>query len=288
MNQDNRQAPPVAPPVQRQPARVPNPQQLYEQSRDTATRIYNAVAEQYLHFRQQFYGETQPSLATTPPQSDAVQQTESGKLASETLRLMPHAVRDLPLIRDLMDHLQWEADIHTLTGRERTALHNLAMTFLYGVDGGIQPWYVEWLVEQMHRIQAANHPKYYLAYPWQGLLYRSPDELAAFDEAVRAGNILVIEQQMEHWAGQLIMVLRDPLGSQTQLAFSGPQSKERRFLFNLKTAAAIALGAYLAYEAIHELLRPRQPSGPPQSVIQDVPSQLMQRLLPEGSPPPQF
>jgi len=287
MSQDNRQVP-VVPSMQRQQIRVPNPQQLYEQTRDTAARIYNAVAEQYIQFRRQYFGEVQPSLAVAPAQTDVIQQTEAGKIADRALRLMPRAVRELPLIRELMDHLQWEVDIHTLTGRERTGLHNMAMAFLYGTDGGIQPWYVEWLLEQMHRIQGAGHSKYYLAYPWHGLLYRSPEELAAFDQAVAGGNVLAIEQQIEHWAGQLIMVLRDPLATQPKLAFSGPHGEERHILFNLKTSAAIALGAYLAVEAVRDLLSPHQPSTPPQSAIDPFPPQILQRVLPEEPPSQEF
>lgn len=287
MSQEYRQTPATSL-AQRPPTRVPNPQQLYEQSRDTAARIYAAVAEQYLDFRRRFFGEPNPTLATLPPQSDVVQQTEGGKIADRTLHLMPHTVRELPLVRELMDHLQWETDIHTLTGRERIALHNMTMAFLYGTDGGIQPWYVEWLLEQMHRVQNVTHPKYYLAYPWHGLLYRSPEELAAFDQAVTTGNVYAIEQQMEHWAGQIIMVLRDPLGSQPKLAFSGPHADQSRILFELKTAAALALGAYLAVEAVRDLLGARQPATPPQSAIDAFPPQMAQRALPEAPPPPDF
>jgi hypothetical protein len=285
MSQDNHPVPAGPPVQQRQSARLPNPQQLYAQTHDAAARLYNAVAEQYMQFRRQYYGEAQPSLATVPPQTDAVQQTEPGKIADRALHLMPRAVRELPLIRELMDHLQWEVDIHTLTGRERTALHNMAMVFLYGTDGGIQPWYVEWLLEQMHRIQGVTHGKYYLAYPWHGLLYRSPQELAAFDQAVGTGNILAIAQQMEHWASQLVMVLRDPLASQPKLAFSGPHGEERHMLFNLKTSAAVAVGAYLAYEAVRDLLGAHHETAPPQSVIEPWPPQMAQRVLPEAPPP---
>lgn len=287
MTQDNRQVPAVTPAQQQQqPAiHVPNPQQLFDQSRDVAARMYTAVAQQYLQFRRQYFGEADPNLATVPPMTDTIQQTETGKIADRALHLMPHAVRELPLVRELMDHLQWEVDIHTLTARERTALHNLAMVFLYGTDGGIQAWYVDWLLEQMHRIQGVTHPKYYLAYPWQGLLYRTPQELAAFDNAAQSGNVLEIEQHLEHYAGQLIMVLRDPLGTQPKLAFSGAHGEERRVLFNLKTSAAIALGAYLAVEAVRDLLGQHHTQAPPQSVIQSFPPQIMQRMLPDAPLP---
>ncbi len=264
---------------------APNPQQLYAQSRDSAARMYTAVAQQYLEFRRHFFGDPNPSLSTAPPSSDAIQQTETGKIANRALNLMPHAVRELPLVRELMDHLQWEVDIHTLTARERTALHNLAMVFLYGTDGGIQAWYVNWLLDEMHRIQGVAHPKYYLAYPWQGLLYRSPQELAAFDKAVASGNVLDIERHMEHYASQLIMVLRDPLATQPKLAFSGPHGEERHILFNLKTSAAIALGAYLAVEAVRDLLGQHATQAPPQSVLAPFPPQITQRMLPDAPLP---
>jgi len=266
---------------QGQPARLPNGQQLYAQTTDTAARFYNAVAEQYLAFRRDYFHDAQPSLATDPPRTDAVQQTESGKIADRALKVVPRAVRDLPLIRELMDHLQWEVDIHTLTSRERIDLHNISMVFLYGTDGGIQPWYVEWLVEQMHRIQGVTHPKYYLAFPWHGLLYRSPEDLTAIDTAVRRGDILEIERHLEHYGAQLVAVLKDPLHAQPKLAFSGPHAEERRMLFNLKTSAAIALGAYLAVEAARDLLGARHPAGPPESMLGPLPQQLMVRMIPE-------
>jgi hypothetical protein len=264
---------------------VPNPQHLSEQTRDAAARLYTAVAQQYLLFRRDYCHDPTPSLAAPPPPSDFEQQTESGKIAERALRIVPHAVRGLPLIRDLLDHLQWEVDIHTLTSRERTALHNMAMVFLYGVDGGIQAWYVDWLLEQMHRIQGVTHPKYYLAYPWQGLLYRSPEQLVAFDKAVRGGNVLAIEEEMERFAGQLLGVLRDPLHTQPKLAFSGLHGEQRHLLFSLKTSAAIALGAYLAAEAVKDIIAGHEPAAPPQSVIQAFPPQITQHVLPEAPPP---
>jgi hypothetical protein len=268
-------------PQQGQPVRLPDPQRLVEQTRDAAARLYTAVAQQYLTFRRDYFHEPEPTLATPPPQSDAVQQTESGKIADRALRLMPHAVRDLPLIRELMDHLQWEVDIHTLTSRERISLHNIVLVFLYGTDGGIQPWFVEWLNQQMHSIQSVTHSKYYLAYPWHGLLYRTPDELRAFDTAVSQENILEIEREMERYAGQLITVLRDPLHTQPKLAFSGPHAEERRILFNLKTSAAVALGAYLAVEAVRDLFgQHHEPEAPDSAVAMFTPAQLP-NILPE-------
>lgn len=273
------------PPVQSLAPHVSNPQQLYAQTQNSAARMYTAVAHQYLQFRSVYFGETNPSLATTPPLTDAIQQTEPGKIADRGLHLMPHAVRELPLVRELMDHLQWEVDIHTLTSRERTALHNLAMVFLYGTDGGIQAWYVDWLLDQMHRIEGVTHPKYYLAYPWQGLLYRSPHDLTTFDNAVQTGNVPEIEHHVEHYAGQLIMVLRDPLATQPKLAFSGAHGEERHMLFTLKTSAAIALGAYLAVEAVRDLMGHHHTHEPPQSVLAPFPPQITQHMLPDAPLP---
>lgn len=264
-----------------QPVRLPNGQQFYAQTRDSAARFYAAVADQYLVFRRDYFHDTQPSLATDPPRTDAVQQSETGKIADRALRVVPHAVRDLPLIRELMDHLQWEVDIHTLTSRERIDLHNITMVFLYGTDGGIQPWYVEWLVEQMHRIQGVTHPKYYLAFPWHGLLYRSNAELQAIDTSVQKGDVFEIERWLEHYAAQLVDVLKDPLRSQPKLAFSGPHAEERKMLFNLKTSAAIALGAYLAVEAARDLLGARHTTTPPESMLGPLPQQLMTRMIPD-------
>jgi hypothetical protein len=255
--------------------------QLAAATREFAAKLYDAVASQYLEFRHKYYGESNPSLASVPPKSTAVQQTEAGKIAELTLKTVPGAVRGFPLIRDIIDHLQWEVDIHTLTERERTELHNLTMIYLYGVKDGIQPWYVAWILDIERKLQGATHPDYYLAFPFQGLFYRSPHDLAAFEVAIRDSDIAGIEHEMQRIANGLIEVLRDPLGTQPRLAFSGADGERRRILFNLKTSAGLALGAYLAVDTVRELLGANRQQPPPQSVIQSFPRQITERLLPE-------
>jgi hypothetical protein len=184
-------------------------------------------------------------------------------------------------VRDVLDHLQWEVDINSVTERERLQLHNLTMTYLYGITGGIQPWFVEWQNAAAHSLQGQLHPDYYLAFPWHGLLYRSPQDLAAFDSAIANANVDGIQHEVGRLADHLIRVLRDPLGTQPELAFTGPDAERRRTLFNLKTAAGLALGAYLAAELVHDLVAPRRDMGPPQSVLPELPPQISTHVLPE-------
>lgn len=262
---------------------VPNPAQLIEQTRDGAASVYAALSEEYLSFRRHYYHESNPSLDTAPPSSDEKMQTETAKLAQRTLQFMPREAHAIPLVRELLDHLQWVHDIHTISERERTTLNNVSLVLLHGVEGGIQPWLVEWLAEAEHRLQQATDRRYYLAFPWQGLLYRTPEELSAFDAAVRAGDTAGIEREVERLVNGLIRVLRDPLGTQPELVFSGPSGERNKTIFNLETTAALALGAYLAADQLHNIFQPHQPQPALRSAIQPLPSAVVAHLTPEQS-----
>lgn len=263
-----------------QRASVSDAARLAEATHDLAARLYAAVAEAYLEFRRRYCHESDPSLATIPPRSDEAQQTEGAHLAQGTLRLIPREAHAVPLVRDLMDQLQWVVDIHTLTGTERMRLHNLTMIFLYGVKDGIQAWYVEWLLESAHALAHVTNAKYYLAFPWQALLYRKPHDLAAFEAAVRAGDVAEIGREVQQMAEHLVTVLRDPLGTQPKLAFAGPDGEQRKLIFDLKTAAGLALGAYLAAETVHALMHPHQTAEPLRSAI-GLPPQLTPQVISE-------
>lgn len=268
------------PPDGGQVARAPDAERLATETRDFAGRVYAAVAEAYLDYRRRYFHEADPSLATIPPHSDDIQQTEGAHLAQGTLRLIPREAHAVPLVRDLMDQLQWVVDIHTLTGSERMRLHNLTMIFLYGVKDGVQAWYVEWLVASAHALERVTNSKYYLAFPWQALLYRKAHELEAFETAVRSGDIAEIEREIQQMAEHLILVLRDPLGTQPKLAFAGPDGERRKFIFDLKTSAGLALGAYLAAETVRSLIHPHETDAPIRSAI-GVPPQLTQQVISE-------
>jgi hypothetical protein len=244
---------PVVVPERPQGVTVPNPGELTEQSRAFAEPIFSAVAEQYLEFRRIYYHEDHPSLSTAPPSHAEVRQAEIARLAESTLHLLPQAVKSIPVVGGFLDHLQQVANIHSISERERLALHNMTMAFLYGIRGGIQPWYVAWLLAAAHNLAEVTHPQYYMAFPWDALLYKGPAVLAAFDGAVRQGNIAAIEREIEQLGSRLITVLRDPVGSQPELAFTGPDAERRKTLFNLKTGAALALGAYLVAEEARAL-----------------------------------
>lgn len=266
---------------------MPNRAQLADQTRDFAAQVRASVLDVYLEFRRTYYHESDPSLEAPPPKSNEVQRNERAVIAHEMLRalqLLPREIQAIVLIRDLLDQLQWETDIHTLTENERTTLHNIAHVFLHGVNGGVQPWYVEWLLQSAHNLQYATDERYYLAFPWQGLLYRKPEELAAFDAAVRGGDVAGVEHEIQRLATGLIEVLRDPMNTQPKLAFSGPDGERRHLLFRLKTSAGLALGAYLAVEQINSLLHPRKQTSI-SSALPPLPDSLLQhlKLLPEGT-----
>lgn len=264
-----------------------NRAQIAERTRDFAAQIRAAVLDVYLEFRRKYYQESDPSLEVPPPQSNAVQRNERAVIAHEMLRalqLLPREIQAIVLIRDLLDQLQWETDIHTLTENERSTLHNIAHVFLHGVDGGVQPWYVDWLLQSAQNLQHATDERYYLAFPWQGLLYRRPEELRAFAAAVRSGDVAGIEHEIERMANGLVEVLRDPMNTQSKLAFSGPDGERRHLLFRLKTSAGLALGAYLAVEQINSLLHPRKQTSI-SSALPPLPESLMEhlKLAPEGT-----
>jgi len=245
---------------------------LAEQTREWAARAFPVVAQAYLDFRKTYFHEQEPSLETPPPRTSEVQRTQAGTIAEDTLRVVPKSFRNLPLLRDILGHLQWEVDIHSLTDQERIELHNLTLTYLHGIKGGIQPWYARWVLQVERALQAVDHPDYYLAFPWHAMLYRSPKELAGYASAVESGDVAGIQHEMTRLGDALVEALNDPLGVQPRLCFSGPDGERRRMLFTLKTSAALALGAYLAYDFARDILKPEH-SEPPISVIQGWPGE---------------
>lgn len=266
---------------------VADPAGLAARTRDEAARLTSAVAEPYLAFRRIYYHEAEPSLATVPPRSAAVQRTETASLAQRALRLFPRETHAVPVLREMLDHLQWVVDIHSLTEHERSAIHNMAMTLLHGLQEGIQGWYVEWLLFAAQRLQTATDPRYFLAYPWQALMYRTPEEVKVFEAAVHAGDVAGIEREVRRMANGVIDVLRDPLGAQPKLVFTGPDGERRRHLYELKTTAALALGAYLAVDTVRGLISAEHPAQPVLSVIRGLPPQIAAHVVPEEDVPPE-
>jgi hypothetical protein len=250
---------------------------LAGQTSDFAREQFEGVAAPYLNFRRIYCQESNPSLDTVPPRTHEQQRTEGARLAAGALRLMPGEVHQVPLARDLYDHLQWVVDIHTLTDNERIQLHNLTMAYLHGVQDGIQPWFINWLVRAEHELHAHLPPKYFLAYPWQGIFFRAAHDLTGFDEAVRTGNVEGIAHEVKHIGDRFVDVLRDPLGTQPKLAFSGEDGERRKLIFDLKTAAGLALAAYVAVEAVRALTHPGEEPAP-RSVI-TLPPELGSSLM---------
>lgn len=252
---------------------------LAAQTTAVARELYDAVSGPYLNFRRIYCRESSPSLATVPPRTQESQRTEGARLAAGALRLMPKEVHAVPLARDLYDHLQWVVDIHTLTDNERIQLHNLTMVFLYGVHDGIQPWYIDWLIRSEHALHTKLPPKYFLAYPWHGIFFRAASAQAQFDQAVRTGDVAGIQQEVQHIGERLVDVLREPLSTQPKLAFSGEDGEMRKAIFDLKTAAGLALAAYLAVETVRALTHPGE-EPLPRSVIA-LPPELGSALVTE-------
>jgi hypothetical protein len=266
-------------------AALPQPTDLAGQTAAFAAQVSAEVAQQYLEFRREYYHEEQPSLESVPPSHSEIHQAEIARLAESTLRVLPQAVKSLPVLGGLLDHLEQVANIHSLSEHDRTALHNMTMCFLYGLKGGVQPWYVEWLLASAHNLSRQKNPDYYLAYPWDALLYKDPKALAQFDAAVVAGDTAVLEGEINTLARRLVQVLRDPINTQVELAFTGPDAEERRRIFNLKTTAAIAIGTLLVAEEARLLIQPHQPHEKPHSVLAPLPPQLTAHMLPGQAAP---
>lgn len=260
--------------------RVPNPRELVEQTREVAEQIYEAVAAEYLEFRREYYHEANPSLDTIPPAHEQIRQAEIAQLVDRALRLVPAMIKAVPIIGSFLTHLEQVAEIHSISEDERTALHNMARAFLYGIDGGIQPWYVEWILASARNLIQMTDPQYYMQHPWDGLLYMPPATLEAFDAAVRTGNVEAITREIDYLGGRLIEVLRDPIHTQPEFAFTGPNAEQRRLRFNLRTGVALALMAYLIMEEVRHIAHPQRSEGPLPSVLAQLPHQLSERMIP--------
>lgn len=268
-------APTSAPPAVLDTEPQANLDHLAEATTATATQVFAMVAERYLAFRRVYYHEEQPSLATIPPAHAGIHQGDIARAAESTLRLVPKVVKSVPLLGGFLVHLEQVANLHSITERERTALHNLTMTFLHGVTDGIQPWLVTWLLASAQHLSKVSETDYYLRYPWDGLLYLQPKALAAFESALRTGDVAAIERAIEHLGQRLVDTLRDPISAQPELAFTGPDAERRRRVFHLKTTLALALGAYLIADEVHGLLHPPEPAQERLSVLEPLPAGAM-------------
>ncbi len=265
------------------PPEAPSPSassDLAEQTSAFADQIFKAVSSAYLAFRREYYHEPQPSLATPPPAHAEIRKSELALLAESTLRLVPHAIKSIPLVGGFVRHLQQVADIHSISEDERTALHNLTIGFLRGIRGGIQPWYVEWLLVSARNLSQITDLDYYLEFPFDGLLYRDPKALVALESALRQGDATALRGEIERMANRLTKVLRDPVGSQPLLAFTGPYGDHRRVVFNLETTAALALLAYLITEEGRHLIHPQQEKVV-RSALAPLPEELQARVTAE-------
>lgn len=259
---------------------APHLSELADQTRAFADQTFEAVAQEYLAFRREYYHEAEPSLATLPQAHAEIRKSEVALLAESMLRLAPQAVKSIPLVGSFVTHLRQVADMHSIAEDERAALHNLAMGFLHGVRGGIQPWYVEWLLASAHNLSQISDLDYYLEFPFDGLLYRDPAALATFDAAVRQGDTAAIRREIERMAAKLIEALRDPVGVQPLLAFTGPDGERRHVVFNLQTTAALALMAYLIATEVRLLSNPRQDVAF-HSALASLPPQLKAQTITE-------
>lgn len=247
---------------------------LTSHSRAFGGQVYEEVAERYLQFRREYYMEEHPALDTLPPQHAEIHRSELALLAEQTLRLVPAAVRSVPVVGGLLDHLGHVADIHSISEAERTALHNMTMTFLHGTRDGIQPWYAQWLLVSAQQLSIITDTEYFMEFPWDACVYMPPDDLAAYERAMRTNDITGIEAGIRRVANNLCLALKEPIDTQVAFVFTGPDADHRRERFQLKTAAALALGAILIGEEARLLLRPHPPAQPPRSVLAPLPDDL--------------
>lgn len=254
------------------------------QTRAWADTVSAQVAEHYLAFRRVYYHEARPSLDTVPPAHAEIHQAEIARLADNTLRLMPAALKSLPLLGGLLAHLQQVANIHSMSERERSTLHNLTMAFLHGLHGGIQPWYVSWLLASARSLSIEQHDGYYMQFPWDALLYHDAGQLRTFEQVVTQGDIAGVEGVLERLADRLVRALDDPIAVQPELAFTGPESERRRLTFRLKTSAALALGAYLVVEEARVLLHPHEAAPELRSALAPLPPELAAQMTQNSAP----
>ncbi|HEV2238798.1 MAG TPA: hypothetical protein VGR57_19220 [Ktedonobacterales bacterium] len=255
-------------------------ERLPEQTREWAQQASARVAQHYLAFRRTYYHEANPTLETPPPAHAEIHQAEVARLADNTLRLLPQAVRSVPVLGGLLEQLQQVANIHSMSERERSMLHNLTMTFLHGVRGGIQPWYAGWLLASARTLYAQPVDRYFMQYPWDALLYQDTGQLQAFEAAMARDDAAGIERVLDRIAAKLIHALDDPIGVQPDLAFTGPDGERRRLVFRLKTSAALALGAYFVMEEARVLLRPHEAAPTPHSALAPLPPELAAFMTP--------
>lgn len=248
------------------------------QTRAWADAVTARVAEHYLAFRRAYYHEARPSLDTVPPAHAEIHQAEIAQLADNTLRLIPSALKSLPVLGGLLTHLQQVANIHSMSERERSTLHNQTMAFLHGLHDGIQPWYVSWLLASARNLGTEQHDRYYMQFPWDALLYLDAAHLLALEDAVARSNVAGIQGVLEHLADRLVRALDDPIGVQPELAFTGPEAERRRLVFRLKTSAALALGAYLVVEEARVLLYPHDPKPEIRSALAPLPPELIAQM----------
>jgi hypothetical protein len=243
-----------------------------------------SVVRAYLAFRREFYHEAQPELTRAPSPHAEIRDAELAGIARSVLRLVPQAVHSVPVLGGLLEHLEQVADIHSISEQERSELNDLTMLFLHGTEGGIQPWYPKWMLASAENLASVDVSDYYFDHPWDGLLYRSSQELQAFEVAVRSGDAHAISGQIEQHAAGLVNALRGPVKLHSNLAFSGPNADQRRALFQLRTTAALALGAYLIVNQFQQSLHPRAPKAmrSKQSRLAPVPPEMDARVLCNG------
>jgi hypothetical protein len=242
------------------------------------------VVRAYLAFRREYYHEAQPDLMRAPSPHAEIRDAEVAGIARSVLRLVPQSVHSIPMLGGFLEHLEQVADIHSISEQERSELHNMTMLFLHGTEDGIQPWYATWLLASAKNLVAVDMSEYYFEHPWDGLLYRSPQELQKFEAAVRSADTTAVTGEVKRLAGRLVTVLRDPVKMHPELAFSGPKAEQRRALFQLKTTAALALGAYLIVNQFQQSLHPRGPRSAQskQSRLAPVPAEMDASVLCNG------
>jgi hypothetical protein len=258
--------------------KVPDPAGLLSATRSLASQLYNDVSTDYLQFRRTYFREQDPSLATEPPLHPSPHHDETARLAESALKATS-VVQSVPVLSDIHSHLNRVVEIHTLTEDELLMLHNVTMVFLYGTHDGLQAWYVEYLNNTAHQLAEVTHSDYYIDFPFHGLFYIPQDDLVKFDIAIKQGDPARIAAYVQNLAQHLTTALRDPFHGQEHFSFAGPDGDRHRTIFNLKTTAGLAIGGYLALEAVRAVVSPRAAHGPAQPAIHLIPNEMHQFLV---------
>jgi hypothetical protein len=248
---------------------------LAERTHADIQKTYETVLKEYLNYRHVHYHEKNPSIETDPTPVNTVHRGGIVPLAENALKIIPQDIRNIPVIGGLLVHLEDVIDLNTFAEDERRGFHDLTVVYLLGIQDGIQPSFVQWYLDMARKLQQPVHPRYYFAYPWEGLLYLNPEKFIAFSKAIQTGDASTIKNQIIDLGNRIIDTLRDPMKAQSTLAFSGPNEQARRRNFHMKTTTAVVVGTVVAFGVARAVIQRNPSSNPGPSIMTPIPQDIL-------------